>query len=486
MILTRDFVLSLSLAGFAFSLLSTPFASGQTSKAEKPNILFIAVDDLNDWVGCLGGHPQASTPNLDRLAKSGVLFTNAHCVAPACNPSRTAIFTGISPKDSGFYRNEQNMRAVLPDVQLMPDHFRTNGYRASGSGKMLHYFIDAQSWDEYFPAKETENPFPKHIPWGKRPKSLPRAGQWQYSETDWHPFDVSDEEFGGDYLTANYVANVLSVAHPQPFFLACGLYRPHEPWFNPKKYFDQFPIETVQLPPGYLPNDLDDLPDAGKRRGPNRYFDHIRKQGQWREGIRAYLASIAFMDANLGTVLDALDAGPNRGNTIVCLWSDHGWHLGEKQHWQKFTAWRTCTRVPLILRVPPGTTGLPQGTVAGSRCGQPVDLLSLFPTLTRLCGLTSPPQATGKNLIPLLQDANADWSHLAFTYMGEPGTVAISGKNWRYIRYANGDEELYDISKDPYEWNNLAEVKLNQSIITRFRNAVPRRFQPLAKPPASK
>ncbi|MFT5855521.1 MAG: arylsulfatase A-like enzyme, partial [Verrucomicrobiales bacterium] len=234
-------------------------AGSQCLAVEKPNVLFIALDDLNDWVGCLGGHPQAKTPNLDRLAASGVLFDNAHCPAPACNPSRSAIFTGISPHVSGMYTNGQDMRLVMPNAELIPKYFSRHGYWSGGSGKMLHYFIDARSWDEYYPKKETENPFPPHIDFGKRPKSLPRGGPWQYVETDWHGFEVSDDEFGGDSKVADYVSKQLQREHDQPFFLACGIYRPHEPWFVPQKYFDQFPLDQVQLPPGYKENDLDDL-----------------------------------------------------------------------------------------------------------------------------------------------------------------------------------------------------------------------------------
>jgi arylsulfatase A-like enzyme len=344
--------------------------------SDRPNVLFIALDDLNDWIGPMGGHPQAKTPNLDRLAASGVFFDNAHCAAPACNPSRTAIFTGLSPHHSGMYTNGQKMREVLPDAELLPKYFSRHGYWAGGSGKMLHYFIDAQSWDEYYPKKETENPFPPHIPWGERPKSIPRGGPWQYVETDWHAFDVSDDEFGGDSKVADWVGAKLMEEHDKPFFLACGIYRPHEPWFVPKKYFDLFPLEDVQLPPGYQEDDLEDLPPAGKKAGPNRYFAHIREQGQWREAVQAYLASIAYADAMLGRVLDTLDTSPHKDNTIVALWSDHGWHLGEKQHWQKFTMWRATTRVPLIIKVPKGVPGLPEGTQAGGRSSRPVNLLS--------------------------------------------------------------------------------------------------------------
>ncbi len=348
----------------ALILLFAVAATQLPADTSRPNVLFIAIDDLNDWTGCLGGHPQAKTPNLDRLAKSGVLFTNAHCPAPACNPSRTAIFTGRSPHRSGLYSNMQKMREVLPDAELIPKTFSKAGYHSSGSGKLLHYFIDAASWDDYFPEAGSENPFPRTLYPDKRPVSLPRGGPWQYVETDWAALDATDEQYGGDYLVAKWVSEQLAREHAKPFFLACGIYRPHEPWFVPKKYFEPFPLATIQLPPGYKEDDLDDLPDEGKRRGPNRYFAHIQKHGQWKQGIQGYLASIYFADTMLGKVIDALEQSPYADNTIVVLWSDHGWHLGEKQHWQKFTGWRACTRVPLIIRVPEGRARFASGDIA--------------------------------------------------------------------------------------------------------------------------
>jgi len=444
----------------------------------KPNVLFIALDDLNDWVGCLGGHPQAKTPNLDRLAASGILFDNAHCAAPACNPSRCAIFSGISPHLSGMYDNRQDMRKVLPDAELLPKYFSRHGYWSGGSGKMLHYFIDARSWDEYYPKKESENPFPPHLDWGKRPKSLPRGGPWQYVETDWHAFDVSDDEFGGDAKVADYVSGKLMEKHEKPFFLACGIYRPHEPWFVPKKYFDLFPLAQVQLPPGYREDDLDDLPKSGKKAGPNRYFAHIRSHNQWREAVQAYLASIAYADAMLGRVLDTLEKSPNRENTIVVLWSDHGWHLGEKQHWQKFTGWRAATRVPLVVRVPKGVPGLPGGTKAGGVCKEPVNLISLFPTLTDLCGLPAKADNSGPSLVPLLANPGADWPHVSITYVQRPGTFGLSDRGWRYLHYTDGGEELYDIEADPYEWTNLAKDPVHAKKLAELRAKAPKKFAP--------
>jgi arylsulfatase A-like enzyme len=453
-----------------------------TVAAQPPNVLFISLDDLNDWVGCLGGHPQARTPNLDRLAASGVLFNNAHCAAPACNPSRTAIMTGRSPHRTGLYENGQKMREVLPDAELLPKYFARHGYWAGGSGKILHYFIDAHSWDEYYPAKETEDPFPPHMPWGERPKSLPRGGPWQYVETDWHAFDVGDDEFGGDVKVADWVSGKLGERHDKPFFFACGIYRPHEPWFVPKKYFDLFPLDEVELPPGYKEDDLDDLPSAGKMAGPNRYFAHIREQGQWKLGVQAYLASIAFADAMLGRVIDALDRSPNKDNTIVVMWSDHGWHLGEKQHWQKFTSWRAATRVPFIVRVPKGAPGLPAGTKAGGVCSRPVNLLSLFPTLTELCGLPAKEDNDGPSIVPLLENPRTAWPHVSVTYAGRPGTFGLSAEGWRYIHYPDGGEELYDVSADPYEWKNLAGMSAHAGKLDELRTLAPKEFAKFVEP----
>ncbi len=470
------------LIAVLFCALAYPFLL-QAKEKEPPNILFISMDDLNDWIGCMGGHPQTITPNLDRLAASGVLFTNAHCPGAACNPSRTAIMTGLSPSTSGLYENGQNMRETLPDAELLPQHFRNHEYRASGSGKLLHYFIDARSWDEYFPKKESENPFPRTLYPDKRPVGLPRGGPWQYVETDWAALDATDEEFGGDWLVSRWVGEQLAKEHDDPFFLACGIYRPHEPWFVPAKYYEPFPLEEIQLPPGYKKDDLDDLPPAGKRRGPNRYFAHIREHDQWKQGIQGYLASIHFADAMLGRVLDALEKGPNADNTIVVLWSDHGWHLGEKQHWQKFTAWRAVTRVPLMIRVPDKTApGLSAGTKAGTVCDQPVNLLSLFPTLTELAGIPAKPDNDGSSLVPLLRDPTAEWNEVSITHLGKPESYGLSAEEWRYIHYAGGDEELYHIAKDPYEWTNLAEDPRHLEKLESLRALAPKKFAPFKEP----
>ncbi len=367
------------------------------------------------------------------------------------------------------------MRELLPDAELLPRYFSRHGYWSAGSGKMLHYFIDARSWDEYYPDKNGEDPFPPHVPWGARPKSLPRAGEWQYVETDWASFDVSDEQFGGDYLVTKWIGEQLSRSHEKPFFLACGIYRPHEPWFVPKKYFDLFPLDQVQLPPGYKADDLDDVPPAGQTIARNRYFPHIQQHDQWRHAIQAYLASIAYADAMVGRALDALDASAYRDNTIVVLWSDHGWHLGEKEHWQKYTGWRACTRVPLIIRTPGQTP---------ATCAQPVSLLSLFPTLIELCGLPPKNDNDGPSLVPLLKDPRAPWTHFAATQLSRKGNFAISADSWRYIHYFNGGEELYDIEADPHEWINLANHPQHSAKLAEFRSASLNYFPATSHPAA--
>lgn len=456
---------------------------GGPAQAAKPNVLFIALDDLNDWIGCLGGHPQTLTPNLDRLAASGVLFRNAYCAAASCNPSRTAVFSGLPPHRSGLYRNQQKLREVLPEAELLPRFFSRHGYWSAGSGKMLHYVIDPPSWDDYFPDKAKDHPFPRTFDPKPRPVSLSRGGDWQYVETDWAALEVTDEQYGGDWSVTQWVGEQLQREHEKPFFLACGIYRPHEPWFVPKKYFEPFPLAGIQLPPGYKAGDLDDLPPAALRIARNRYFAHIRAQGQWKKGVQAYLASIHFADAMLGRVLDALDRSPHRDSTIVVLWSDHGWHLGEKQHWQKFTGWRVGARVPLMIRVPTGAPGLPEGTTPGSVCDRPVSLVDLFGTLTDLCGLPAKAGSASRSLVPLLRDPRVEWPHAALTHLDRPQNYAISTQRWRYLHYFDGGEELYDLDTDPHEWRNLAGQPGSADKLAEMRALAPKSIAPVHTAP---
>ena len=449
------------------------------AESSRPNILLISLDDLNDWVGCLGGHPQTLTPNIDRLAAEGLLFRNAYTAAPACNPSRAALFTGLAPASSGLYNNLQKLREVMPKETLMPRHFSNHGYWSAGSGKLLHYVIDPVSWDDYFPEKETDNPFPQTYNPKNRPVSLPRGGPWQYVETDWAALEVDDKTFGGDYAVSEWIGGQLAQKHDKPFFLGCGIYRPHEPWFVPAKYFEPFPLESIQLPPGYRPDDLDDVPPMGRRIARNRYFPHILWHGQWRRGVQAYLASIHFADAMVGRVLDALEKGPNADNTIVALWSDHGWHLGEKEHWQKFTGWRAAARVPLIVKAPKGCEMLPEGTKPGSVCDRPVSLLDLFATMSDLTGVPAKAGIDGRSIVPLLKSPEAPWPHPVITHLGHPQNYAVSTQEWRYLHYRDGGEELYDITEDPYEWTNRVHDPACAEVLATMRAHAPTKMKPV-------
>lgn len=412
----------------------------ETAQAKPPNVLFIAIDDLNDWVGFLGGHPQARTPNLDRLASRGVAFTNAHAVAPACNPSRTALLTGIRPSTSGVYYNGQNWRDALPDAVTLPQHFMAHGYRTMGAGKVFHGEPDARSWHEYFPSLERLKPSDPH------PDDTPVNGIFLALNFDWGPVQADDAEMG-DAQVVSWVIDQLSRPQEEPFFLAAGIYRPHLPWYVPQEYFDAYPLESIQLPP-VIESDLDDVPEAGTALISSWDHSRVVDSGQWKAAVQGYLASVAFADAQLGRLLDAFEASPYVDDTIVVLWSDHGWHLGEKEHWRKFALWERATRIPLIM-VAPGTT------TPGTLAANPVSLLDVYPTLVDLAGLPVSGHLEGRSLRPLLEEPQAAWTRPALTTHG-PGNHSLRSERYRYIRYADGGEELYDHASDPNEWTNLA------------------------------
>jgi arylsulfatase A-like enzyme len=411
------------------------------SAADKPNVLFIAVDDLNDWIGVLGGHPQAATPHIDRLSERGMLFTHAYCAAPACNPSRAALMTGIRPSTSGVYTNPDPWRRAMPNAVTLPQHFMQHGYTALGSGKIYHgSFPDPPSWDTYFPSKTRQKPADP-LPANRPLNGIPRTAHF-----DWGPVDADDAAMG-DAQVADWVIGQLRQEHEKPFFLACGFYRPHLPWYVPRKYFDPFPVDKIQLPET-REDDLDDVPAAGvKIARPQGDHARVTAHEQWHRAVQGYLASIAFADAQLGRVLDALDRSPHRGNTIIVFWTDHGWHLGEKQHWRKFALWEEATRTPLIIVAP--------GVAAGSRCDRPVNLLDIYPTLVELCGLPARTELEGVSLQPLLEDPESPWDRPSLTTHGR-NNHALRSERYRYIRYADDSEELYDHQRDPREWVNLA------------------------------
>jgi arylsulfatase A-like enzyme len=404
--------------------------------AEKPNVLFIAIDDLNHWVGHLGRNPQTRTPNIDRLASSGVTFTRAYCTAPACNPSRASLMSGLRPSTTGCYLNEQNWRPGIDQDKLLNSQVLKGGYRVFGAGKIYHGARDrGGDWTEYFAGDNTAEP--------RKQDNVSAVGGLRFG-----PLSCSDEDMP-DYAVVNYGLEKLKEKSDKPFFLAVGLVKPHLPFTAPKKYFDMFPLDSIQLPP-HRDDDLDDVPPAGVKMA-NPKGDHARvlKSGRWKEIVQAYLASIAFCDAQVGRLLDGLEASPYRDNTIVVLWSDHGWSLGEKSHWRKFALWEEPTRTVFIWRVP-------NMTQPGSKCGQTVDYACIYPTLCELTGQSLPGKVDGHSIVPLLKNPEAAWDTPAITTQGFKNH-AVRSDGWRYIRYANGDEELYDEAADPLEYKNLAK-----------------------------
>ncbi len=410
--------------------------------AAQPNILFISVDDLNDWITPLGGHPNAKTPNFERLAEMGTTFTHAYCPAPACNPSRVALMTGIRPHRSGVYENNSVWRNSprLSKALTLPQYFRLHGYYATGSGKIFHTnFPDPDSWDEYYPSKRVQRPIP---PLPAEGTSLNGLNKGHF---DWGQLDFEKEEFS-DWVVADYVVEHLSKPSDEPFFLACGIYLPHLPWYLPEGYLERFPIEEIQLPNSFI-NDLDDVPEAGRKNV--RFGDHqdIAGNGQWEKAIQGYLASMSFADDCLGRVLDALESGPHSDNTIIVLWSDHGWHLGEKSAWRKFTLWEEATRLPLIFAGP--------GIAKGEKCYAPANLMDVYPTLVDMAGLEIKEDLDGQSLRRFLEDPSQMWGRPSLTTWHK-GNHSLRTPRWRYTRYTDGSEELYDHANDPKEWTNLA------------------------------
>lgn len=426
----------------------------------RPNVLFLAVDDMKDWVNCLGGYEgRVYTPNIDRLADSGTLFTNAHCPSPKCAPSRAAILSGLMPSTTGLYDNGHWWYPNRPDMVTIPGFFRDRGYRVVGAGKIFHHTAGnhpPNQWDEFhrllfhddpwFRGVKLNYPWTEHSPY---PEGFPFSGVARLGhENDWGSLALEETDYD-DARTANHAIHFLENTPDSPFFLACGLFRPHLPWYVPRSYFDHYPIDSIVLPE-VKEDDLEDVPKTGNKFARARQSDlkKIMTAGKWKEAVQAYLASISFADAQLGRVLDALDSSEAANNTIVVLWSDHGWHLGEKGHWHKTTLWEEATRVPLIVSAP---------GFAPAICHRPVSLVDLFPTLAELCKLPQPDEQDGESLVPLLKNAKAERTRPAIIQY-QSGNVAVRSDRFRYIRYADGGEELYDLEQDPREWHNLADV----------------------------
>jgi arylsulfatase A-like enzyme len=440
--------------------------SADASTPDKPkNVLFLVSDDLNSWL--LGDKNRYAgkvvAPNLTRLAASGVNFKRAYTAAPVCSPSRTAFFSGVAPWKSGHYHNTPGAgdSEPLKTALSMAGFFKQNGYSTGGYGKITHGWDQREHWDEKIGHKR--DPAPPGAP-------LTPSGR---GEQDWGPIHLAEEDMN-DTLNVDNAIRRLQQQHDKPFFIACGTFNPHMPWYVPQKYFDMFPLDEVTTPE-LLEDDLDDVPEWGVELtlGKQKYVNSVFAHGLHKQGVQAYLATTAYVDAQMGRVLDALDKSPHRDNTVVVFLTDHGFHLAEKHHWQKATLWEEATHSLLMIRAP-GVT--PAG---GAACERFVSLLDIYPTLAELCGLEPPDHLDGRSLVPLLKNPKAAWQSTAITGLTSKGGptwypyLSIRNEKGRYIRYVDGQEEFYDTTRDPHEWTNLIDNPECAQVISEMRAAIP-------------
>jgi len=469
----------------------------------QPNVLFIAVDDLNDWIEPLGGHSQAITPNLDKLSKQGILFTNAHCSQAVCTASRNSLLSGIHPSSSGWYASPKNMAknydSVMADHMMLPEYFKANGYNTYATGKIFHNGISDYKekkdtfWTEYSPSfwKNME-PSVKESGRGYRgwmfyPFTKDGGQMVQLYGEDtianyYKPFNRFYSLCGGpldeddipekgmyDEQIADWAINKINEPQEEPFFLAVGFLRPHVPYTAPRKYFDMYDFNELEIPD--VPEDeMNDIPVMGKSiafgKTPNGgWYDVSRKEEILPELIHSYLACVTFIDEQVGKVLEALENSPHADNTIIVLWSDHGQHLGEKRHFRKQALWEESTKVPLVFSVPGQKH-------KGERSSQVVSLLDIYPTLVDLCNLPEAKKLQGNSLVPLIEKPETNWDQpvLSTWYYKNH---SVRSNDWRYIQYRDGTEELYDHRNDPGEHTNLANDPEFADIIAEHKNWLP-------------
>lgn len=440
--------------------LVTTFFTGfsQEQRTNKPNILMIAVDDLNDFVGAMG-NPDAITPNMDKLAQRGVLFTNAHCQAPLCGPSRASILTGLRPSSTGIYGMiaDNDIKKVSPltaNTKNLPQYFKDAGYSVLGVGKVFHEHFPDGLLDEDGGASDYGPYSPTKFKWNKKGTS-----------TDWGAYPKTDKEMPDDHAT-EWTVSQLAKHHNKPFFLSVGFIRPHVPWYVPQKWFNLYDPAKLHLP-AYLPGDKNDLPLITKQIDDWPMMpttDWAIKNNEWRNILQAYLACVSYTDSNIGRVLDALEKSEYADNTIIVLWSDHGYRLGEKNTFAKVSLWDRATKAPLMF----AGAGIP----SSKKIDKPVELIDIYPTLIDLAGLNPYKANEGFSLKPLILNKNAKWKHPAITTWGK-NNHSIKTANFRFIQYEDGSQELYDIRKDPNEWNNLALNERYAKTINKLKKQIP-------------
>ena len=430
---------------------------------KRPNVLFIAVDDLAVSLGCYGD-PLARTPHIDRLAARGVRFDRAYNQIPLCNPSRASLMTGLRPDQIKVYDLDRHFREEVPDVTTLSQHFLNNGYATSRVGKIYHYnvpasigtdgFDDAPSWQKTINPKGRDK-IDEALVFNAEPhRKISGALSWLAA-------DGTDEE-QTDGMIATEAINLLEEHKDEPFFIAAGFFRPHTPYVAPRKYFDLYPLAEMRLP--YAPeDDRADIPTAAFAHN-NPVPNYSLEEQTCLKALRAYYACVSFVDAQVGRILKSLDELGLAKNTIIVFWSDHGYHLGEHQGiWQKRTLFEEGARAPLIICDP-------RARGNGQSSARIVEFVDLYPTLVELAGLPQPTtqQLAGRSLVPLLEDPLANWDGEAITQILRPADsrlkkmtmgCSIRTARWRYTEWAEGKagKELYDHASDPNEFHNLAK-----------------------------
>lgn len=445
------------------SILLALSGSCNTIQHSKPNIIFITVDDLNDWVGVLEGHPQVKTPSIDLLASKGMLFANAHAQTAICNPSRASIMTSLYPSTTGIYFNSGDIEdsKVAKNSILLTQRFEKEGYDVTGAGKLYHT-RDEEYMSNYAGNFGGFGPFPEE-------RISPFDGTARL--WDWGAYPDSDHQTPDFKVSDLGIKKINSSNNDQPLFIGLGFYRPHVPLYAPKKWFDLYPLNNIQVPEVYTEYreeitpygyNLTKLDENVNRLEPTH--DWLIKNNQKRKLVQSYLTSISFVDAQIGKVVNALENSSIEDNTYIILFSDHGFHLGEKEIWGKQTLWERSTRIPLIITGP----GIPEGTVTK----KPVQLLDIYPTLLELTGLDADSSLEGRSLVPLLKNPEVEWPYMARSSFG-PGNYALRSENYRYILYNDGSEEFYDHNEDSREWYNLIDNPEYYDIINTHRNFLP-------------
>ncbi|MGJ8642127.1 MAG: sulfatase [Luteolibacter sp.] len=445
--------------------------------AERPNVLFVSIDDLNDWIRPMGGHPQAKTPNLDKLYKQGaVVFQNAVCAAPVCCPSRSALLSGAMPSSTGVYGNEINMldSDYVKNHMTMPEYFSKNGYQTISTGKIFHKHATEEgadwgqwAFDTFQRAEGGLTPIKKQLTHqklgivnGEKAVGPPPTNSW--GALSWGP-TVEPFEETVDYVSVAWGKEQLEKNWEKPFFMAIGISHPHLPWYVPQEFFDLYDLDTLTTPE-IKEDDLYDIKKPNGQPGAKPAADYlwVKANGIEKEATRAYLASVSYADACLGVLLDGLEKSQYKDNTIIVIWGDHGYHLGEKLRYQKSTLWREAVRMPLIVRLP--------GMDVPVECQRPVSLIDLYPTLIELCGLPKK-ELDGHDFSPLLKNPGMKWERPGIT-VGMQGTSVLT-EDHHYLENLSGVREFYDLRKDPMEWTNLIDSPEYAPIITKLAEYVP-------------